>query len=103
MLLDEYEKLLNSRTKLVSFTQVSNALGTVTPAKQMVEMAHRHGARVLVDGAQSVSHMRQHACLLIVTGLYFLVTRYSDRLASGRCMARGKYWKLCHRGKAVAT
>ncbi|RFC32614.1 MAG: cysteine desulfurase /L-selenocysteine selenide-lyase (L-alanine-forming) [Candidatus Nitrotoga sp. MKT] len=58
VLLDEYEKLLNSRTKLVSFTQVSNALGTVTPAKQMVEMAHRHGARVLVDGAQSVSHMR---------------------------------------------
>jgi cysteine desulfurase/selenocysteine lyase len=58
VLLDEYEKLLNFRTKLVSFTQVSNALGTVTPAKQMVEMAHRHGARVLVDGAQSVSHMR---------------------------------------------
>ncbi|CAG9933239.1 family 2A encapsulin nanocompartment cargo protein cysteine desulfurase [Candidatus Nitrotoga arctica] len=58
VLLDEYEKLLNSRTKLVSFTQVSNALGTVTPAKQMVEMAHRYGARVLVDGAQSVSHMR---------------------------------------------
>ncbi len=58
VLLDEYERLLSSRTKLVSFTQVSNALGTVTPAKQMVEMAHRVGARVLVDGAQSISHMR---------------------------------------------
>ena len=58
VLLEEYQKLLTSRTKLVSFTQVSNALGTVTPAKQMVEMAHRVGARVLVDGAQSVSHMR---------------------------------------------
>ena len=58
VLLGEYERLLNSRTKLVSFTQVSNALGTVTPAKQMVDMAHRYGARVLVDGAQSVSHMR---------------------------------------------
>jgi cysteine desulfurase/selenocysteine lyase len=58
VLLQEYERLLNSRTKLVSFTQVSNALGTVTPAKQMVEMAHRYGARVLVDGAQSVSHLR---------------------------------------------
>ena len=58
VLLEEYERLLNSHTKLVSFTQVSNALGTVTPAKQMVEMAHRYGARVLVDGAQSVSHMR---------------------------------------------
>jgi cysteine desulfurase/selenocysteine lyase len=58
VLLEEYERLLNSRTKLVSFTQVSNALGTVTPAKQMIEMAHRYGARVLLDGAQSVSHMR---------------------------------------------
>jgi cysteine desulfurase/selenocysteine lyase len=56
--LDEYAKLLGPRTKLVSFTQVSNALGTITPAKQMVAMAHSVGAKVLVDGAQSVSHMR---------------------------------------------
>jgi cysteine desulfurase / selenocysteine lyase len=56
--LDEYEKLLSTRTRLVSFTHVSNALGTVTPAQQMVQMAHRYGARVLVDGAQAVSHMR---------------------------------------------
>lgn len=58
VLLDEYAKLLNPRTKLVSFTQVSNALGTVTPAKRIVEMAHSAGAKVLVDGAQSVSHLR---------------------------------------------
>lgn len=58
ILLDEYEKLLNTRTKFVSFTHVSNALGTITPAQQMVQMAHRYGARVLVDGAQAVSHMR---------------------------------------------
>ncbi len=58
ILLEEYQKLLNSNTKLVAFSQVSNALGTVTPARQIVEMAHRVGARVLVDGAQSVSHMR---------------------------------------------
>jgi cysteine desulfurase / selenocysteine lyase len=57
ILLDEYEKLLSPKTRLVSFTQVSNALGTVTPAYQMVQMAHRYGARVLVDGAQAVSHM----------------------------------------------
>ncbi|MBC7953990.1 MAG: cysteine desulfurase [Rhodospirillaceae bacterium] len=57
VLLDEYQRMLTARTKLVSFTQVSNALGTVTPARQMVEMAHRVGAHVLVDGAQSVSHM----------------------------------------------
>jgi cysteine desulfurase / selenocysteine lyase len=57
ILLDEYEKLLGPKTRLVSFTQVSNALGTVTPAHQMVQMAHRYGARVLLDGAQAVSHM----------------------------------------------
>jgi cysteine desulfurase/selenocysteine lyase len=57
VLLDEYEKLLNPKTRLVSFTQVSNALGTMTPAHQMVQMAHRYGARVLLDGAQAVSHM----------------------------------------------
>ena len=58
IILEEYEKLLSPRTRIVSFSQVSNALGTITPAREMVEMAHRHGARVLVDGAQSVSHMR---------------------------------------------
>jgi cysteine desulfurase/selenocysteine lyase len=58
ILLDEYEKLLGPKTRLVSITHVSNALGTVLPVKEMVEAAHRHGARVLVDGAQAVSHMR---------------------------------------------
>ena len=58
VILEEYEKLLGPRTKLVAFTQVSNALGTVTPAKAMIEMAHRHGALVMLDGAQSVSHKR---------------------------------------------
>ncbi len=64
VLLEEYQKLLGSRTRLVSFTQVSNALGTVTPAKQMIDMAHRAGALVLLDGAQSVSHMRADVQLL---------------------------------------
>ena len=58
VLLDEYRKLLNDRTKIVAVTQVSNALGTVVPVKEIVEMAHRAGAKALVDGAQSVSHMR---------------------------------------------
>jgi len=62
--LDEYQKLLTARTKLVSFTQVSNALGTVTPAQQMIQMAHSAGAKVLLDGAQSVSHMKTDVQLL---------------------------------------
>jgi cysteine desulfurase/selenocysteine lyase len=58
VLLDEYEKLLGPRTRLVAFTQVSNALGVVTPAQAIIEAGHRYGAKVLLDGAQSVSHMR---------------------------------------------
>jgi cysteine desulfurase/selenocysteine lyase len=58
VILEEYEKLLGSRTKLVAITQVSNALGSIVPVQEMTAMAHRHGACVLVDGAQSVSHLR---------------------------------------------
>jgi len=57
IILEEYEKLLSPRTRIVAFSQVSNALGTITPVREMVEIAHRYGARVLVDGAQAVSHM----------------------------------------------
>ncbi len=56
IILEECEKLLGNKTKIVAFTQVSNALGTITPAREMVAMAHRHGAKVLVDAAQSVAH-----------------------------------------------
>lgn len=59
LLLDEYAKLLGPKTKLVSFTHVSNALGTITPAKTIIEMAHAAGAITLLDGAQSVSHMKE--------------------------------------------
>ncbi|HVZ35059.1 MAG TPA: SufS family cysteine desulfurase, partial [Polyangiaceae bacterium] len=58
VILEEYERLLGPRTKLVAFGQVSNALGTIVPAREMIEIAHRYGARVLVDGAQAVSHLR---------------------------------------------
>jgi len=57
ILLDEFSKLINGRTKLVSVTQVSNALGTVTPIKDIIDIAHANGVPVIVDGAQSVSHM----------------------------------------------
>ncbi|MEX8518346.1 MAG: family 2A encapsulin nanocompartment cargo protein cysteine desulfurase [Leptothrix sp. (in: b-proteobacteria)] len=58
VLLEEYKRLLNDRTKIVSVTQVSNALGTVVPVAEIADLAHRAGAVALVDGAQSVSHMR---------------------------------------------
>ncbi|PWV59842.1 L-selenocysteine selenide-lyase (L-alanine-forming) [Plasticicumulans acidivorans] len=58
VLLDEYRKLLNERTRLVAVTQVSNALGTVLPVGEIVRLAHAAGALALVDGAQAVSHLR---------------------------------------------
>jgi len=58
VLLNEYEKILGPKTKIVAITHVSNALGTITPIGEMVSMAHRYGARVLIDGAQAVSHLK---------------------------------------------
>ncbi|HCA5260067.1 TPA: cysteine desulfurase [Acinetobacter baumannii] len=57
IILEELPKLINERTKLLSITQVSNALGTVTPVAEVIKIAHAKGVRVLVDGAQSVSHI----------------------------------------------
>ena len=57
LLMDEYEKLLSPRTKLVSVVHQSNALGTVNPVQKIAEMAHSYGAAVLVDAAQSVAHV----------------------------------------------
>ncbi|MDG1854619.1 MAG: cysteine desulfurase [Verrucomicrobiales bacterium] len=54
--LEQFESLLNERTKLVAFVHVSNALGTINPAKEMVEIAHQKGIPVLIDGAQAVAH-----------------------------------------------
>ena len=57
LILSEYEKLFTKRTKFVSVTHVSNVLGTVTPVEELVAIAHRHGVRILIDGAQSVAHI----------------------------------------------
>ena len=57
LLLDQFEPMLSSRTKLVSVVAISNSLGTINPIKKIVEMAHKFGAKVLVDGAQAVAHL----------------------------------------------
>jgi cysteine desulfurase / selenocysteine lyase len=57
LLMDEYDALLNERTKLVAVTHVSNALGTVNPIKDMIDRAHKYGVPVLIDGAQWAPHM----------------------------------------------
>lgn len=58
LLLEEFEKLIGPRTRLVAVTHVSNVLGTINPIRRIVEMAHARGARVLVDGAQAAPHLR---------------------------------------------
>ena len=57
VLLDEFEKKLSNNTKFVAISYASNALGTINPVKKMIEMAHAHGAIVLLDGAQATAHM----------------------------------------------
>ncbi len=57
IILEEYENLLNNQTKIVSLVHVSNALGTIVPIEEMIQLAHDCGARVMIDGAQAVSHL----------------------------------------------
>ena len=58
LILEEYEKLLGPRTKIVAVTHVSNALGTINPVKQIIDMAHAHDVPVLLDGAQAAPHIK---------------------------------------------
>jgi cysteine desulfurase/selenocysteine lyase len=58
LLLEEYERLLTRKTRLVAMTHVSNALGTVNPVRQIIDLAHSRGVPVLLDGAQAVPHGR---------------------------------------------
>ena len=58
LILEEYEKLLGPRTRMVAIGHVSNALGTINPVRQIIEMAHKSGALTLVDGAQATPHMK---------------------------------------------
>jgi len=58
LLADQLESMINERTKFISITQMSNALGTINPIKEMINIAHRYDIRVLVDGAQSIPHMK---------------------------------------------
>ncbi|MGH9887046.1 MAG: SufS family cysteine desulfurase, partial [bacterium] len=58
LLIEDYQKLFNSHTRLVAITHVSNALGTINPVKDMIATGHQHGVPVLIDGAQALPHMR---------------------------------------------
>src|SRR5204863_7204448 len=57
VVMEEYERLLGPRTKLVAVAHVSNALGTINPVRRMIELAHARNVPVLIDGAQAVPHL----------------------------------------------
>ena len=55
--MNEFDNLLNSKTKLIAVSHISNTLGTINPIKYIIEKAHKMGAKVLIDGAQAASHI----------------------------------------------
>jgi cysteine desulfurase/selenocysteine lyase len=57
LIMDEFDKLLSKKTKLVAITHISNTLGTINPIKEIIQKAHAVGSKVLIDGAQSIQHM----------------------------------------------
>ncbi len=71
LLLSEYEKLFTNRTKFVSVTHVSNVLGTITPVAELTAIAHSHGVRILIDGAQSIAHIPVNVSALDVDFFVF--------------------------------
>lgn len=88
ILLEECRRLLNDRTRLVAISRISNALGTVTPVREIVELAHRAGARVLVDGAQSVSH--RHVDVQALDADFFVFSGHKVFAPTGIGVVYGK-------------
>ncbi len=103
VLLSDFEKTLSTRTRFVSLTHVSNALGTILPVREMIDIAHRRGARVLIDGAQAVSHFpvnvqQLDADFYVLSGhKLFGQVRLACSTARKRCSTR------CCQGRAAAT
>ena len=102
VLLDEFEKLLGPKTRLVSITQVSNALGVVTPADKMIEIAHRYGASSLMARSRSptCAWMCKRWTAIFLSSP---ATRSSRRQASVLSTASLKFSNTCHLGKVVET
>jgi len=99
--LDALFSLISERTKIVAITHVSNALGTINPIADIVAEAHRHGAVVVVDGAQAAPHLPIDVQALGATFTHFPATRCLAQQASGRCMHAVSFWRTCRPGKVA--
>jgi cysteine desulfurase/selenocysteine lyase len=102
LILEEAERLLSPRTKLVAVSHVSNALGTINPVKEIVRLAHAQGVPVLVDGAQAAPHLAIDVQDLEADFYAFSVTRCAAPRESASCTAGGLA-RSCRRIRAAAT
>jgi len=82
IILSRYAELFSHRTKFVSVTHVSNALGTITPVREMVQIAHGHGVRILIDGAQPILRRFGPKATVRPTIAFYNTTEEIDKLAS---------------------
>ena len=104
VMLEQYQALLGPRTRIVSLSHASNALGTVLPVAEMTQMAKRYNARVLIDGgAVDRPYAGERAAVRIATFSSFPGTRFSRPRASARFTPRKSCWKSCRRGRAAAA
>ena len=102
LLQDSYEVLLRTNPKLVTFTAVSNGIGTINPAKEMIRKAHEAGALVLIDGAQAAPHEPVNVQDLDCDFSSSAATRRSDRQAVARSGHAARSSRRCRRSWAVA-
>ena len=102
LIIDEYENLLNERTKMVAVAHVSNSLGTINPIKEMTATAHKFGVPVCVDAAQSVPHFPVDVQDLDCDFLHSRGTRCSPRRAAASFTAKANGSTRCRRIKPAA-
>ena len=91
--LDEFTSMLNARTKLVAFAHVSNVLGTINPIKEMTRLAHKAGAKVLIDGSQAAPHIRLD--MKDIGCDFYVFTGHKVYGPTGIGVLYGKYELLC--------
>ncbi len=101
-LIDEFEKLLTARTKMVAITQMSNALGTIAPVKEVVRIAHARGIPVLVDGCQAAVHLAIDVQDLDCDFYVFTGHKLTARPASACSTASPSISPPCRRSRAAA-
>lgn len=101
VLLDDVEKTVTPKTKIVAMAYVSNVLGVVNPVKQIAEIAHRHGAVMVVDGAQSTPHMKIDVQDLDCDFTLSPVIKCALRRGLGYYMVRSVYLKPWNRSNTA--